>query len=266
MPRTRIALLIVAALTCGCGDEVVGAFESGTSMGPTSVATFSPTSGGSSDGGSSSEGGNSTGTGSADGSTTALDGGGFMPPGCYRDDFDNDVIDAMWNTWQEPDAELLEAAGVLKLRPPTTGVFDTGIVSAFDHVFPFSNATVRMRVVTPPDPTRPELLFLTVLNDVRSISIELSGGEVITDASEAEVSIYHEAFPVAPYPAYIGLRADGTVVHFETSDDGVTYTSITQADMLGDLVGAAALVMAQTYADNPTPTTMMVDELEVCAN
>lgn len=270
MHHLRAHSIAIAVLACGCGDEVVGAFEGGTTNGPTTVATFSPDTEASTFADGSGDVGSTTAAASTDGSGEATTSGAgdsaFVPPGCFGDDFDNDVIDALWNTWQEGDAELVEAAGVLKLRPPTTGVLDTGIVGAFDHVFPFSDSTVRIHVVTPPNPAQPELLFLTVHDDVRSISIELSGDSIVTDASEGEMSIYHEAFPTAPFPAWIGLRAEGTLVHFEVSDDGVTYSEVAQADMLGDLAVASTLVMAQTYADNPTPTTMMIDDLEVCAN
>jgi hypothetical protein len=240
--RTTMLLLLVA----GCGDEVVGYFDASSGD----------------DGGSATS--SSEATSSGDTTSTTGD-GGFIVPGCFRDDFDDDTVDAMWNVWIEEDAGLTEANGGLQMVPPSFGIWDTGIVGAWNYGFPFTNGYVRMRVSAPPDPARTVVLFLTV-GEVEGtlLSMQMSAGEVHVNATIATVEQYHEVFPKDPYPQWIGIRAEGTQVHFETSDDGVNYSVLTTREQLEPLEDSRALVMAQTYGTDTDRSAVVVDALETC--
>jgi hypothetical protein len=241
--RANVVLLLLTA----CGDEVVGYFDASTGSGSgtsssTALATSSDTSG----------------------ESTTGD-GGFVAPGCFRDDFENGVVDPLWNVWMEEDATLEEIGGVLHLVPPSFGIWDTGIVGAYNYGFPFVDGHVRMRVPVPPDPARPVVLFLTV-GDVEDtlVSMQLAGNEVIANATIGMVEQYREAFPVAAYPQWIGIRAADGQVHFETSDDGATWTALTTREQLGVFADSRALVMAQTYGMDTDRSAVKIDDFETC--
>jgi len=239
--RSTIALLLVTA----CGDEVVGYFDA------SSTSTDDPSS-------------STTALADTSSSATTAD-EGFIVPGCFRDDFDNDVIDPLWNSWIEEDAALVESGGALRLTPPRFGVWDTGIVGAYNYGFPFSNGHVRMRVSEPPDPARSVVLFLTVGEvDDTLISMQFAAGELVVTATVANVEQYREAFPKAIYPAWIGIRAEGEKVHFEVSDDGSNFIVLSTHDQPTALEDARVLVMAQTYGEDTDRTAVVVDELETC--
>jgi hypothetical protein len=252
----RATIVCATALASACGDEVVGFFgtETATSGASTAAATTSGVASGA--------------TSSGDGSTTtgSPDDTGFMAPGCYRDDFDNGVIDPLWNTWMEEDSALAEAGGLLKLTPPSYGLWDTGVVGAYNYVFPFVDGHVRLRVPVPPAAARPVLLFLTVGEDAgTNLSMQLTGGMVVTTVSFDVEQQFYQEFPVPTYPAWIGMRAEGDLVHFETSEDGVTFTELVASEKLGDFAIANALIMAQTYDVDTDRNPIGVDDFEVCA-
>ncbi|MBX7079486.1 MAG: hypothetical protein K1X88_09895 [Nannocystaceae bacterium] len=267
--RGRAALAIARelaiAVTCaGCGDEVVGYFDgsgSGSSEGLADASgsvTASTTSSGGVDG---------TGSGSSDGSSSGDASGdpGFVPPGCFGDDFDNGVIDALWNTWAEQDASFAEVGGQLEFTAPTTGVWDTGVVGAYDYRFPFSVAQARMRVSVPPDPAVPVLVFLSVIDDLgNALSMQLGNGSVFASTGTARVLDYREEFPMTPYPQWIRIRGDADTIHFEVSDDGDAYTELVARPRIAPFDDAGALIMTQTYADDPNHTLVAVDDFQVC--
>lgn len=244
MPFAARAMILVL-LVAGCGDEVVGYFDASSGSGDDpsgSTSLLAETS-----------------------SSSTTGDGGFIVPGCFRDEFDNDVIDPLWNTWIEEDATLVESGGALRLTPPRFGVWDTGIVGAYNYGFPFSNGHVRMRVSEPPDPARSVVLFLTVGEvDDTLISMQLASGEIVVNATVATVEQYREAFPKVTYPAWIGIRAGGTQVHFEVSDDGSNFTVLSTHDQPTPLEDARVLVMAQTYGEDTDRSAVVVDELETC--
>lgn len=237
----------------GCGDEIVGYFED-------SIASVGMS------------GSGESGTTAAESSTSVAapstsDGGdgGFVAPGCFGDDFENAAIDALWNTWIEEDALLEEVGGMLKLTPPTYGIFDTGVVGAYNYVFPFTTGHARLRVPAPPDPARQVVLFLTVGDDAGvAVSMQLSGGVVSIAGSIDLVDQYREEFPVATYPAWIQIRAEGPLVHYETSDDGATFTTLTTRDKISAFPIASALIMAQTWGEDFDRSMVGVDDFEVC--
>lgn len=242
--RARLATVV---LVCGCGDEVVGHFAlagTGSSGGDTS----------------SSDGSSDAGDGSSGGTT------GLVPPGCLSDDFEDGVIDAaLWNTWFEEDATLVEAGGLLKLQPPSFGVWDTGVIGSYQASFPFVDGRVRVRVPDPPAASRPVVLFMRVLDDTGALlSIRMSEATIRIDTSIGEVEQYAEEFPTDPYPAWMAIRAEGDQVHYEVSDDGVTFTSLTTRDKLSEFASASVLLMAQTYGEDTDRSAVTVDDFEVC--
>ncbi len=238
----------------GCGDEIVGYIEakdadaagdSGSSREP--IATTAESSGG----------------GATD--TGATDGSGFSAPGCFGDDFENATIGAMWNAWVEEDASISEGAGILKMTPPSAGVWDTGVVGAYDHVFPFTTGHARLRVPVPPEASRPVVLFLQVGDETgASLSIQLTGGQVTVVGAVELVDVYRKVFVVESYPPWIGIRAEGDLVHFETSDDGVVFTPLTTQAKHSDFAVSGVLIMAQTYGVDTDRGMVAVDDLEVC--
>ncbi len=260
----RAIAIVMAGLPAGCGDEVVGYFEGsgGSSEGGTgsSGSATAPASSSSSD-----TGGGSGGSASGSSSSDASGGPGFVPPGCYADDFDNGVIDALWNTWAEQDSSFAEVGGRLEFTAPTTGVWDTGVVGAYDYRFPFAAGDARMRVPVPPDPARPVLLFLSVIDDVgNALSMQLGNGSVFASTGTSRVLDYREEFPISPYPQWLRIRADADTIHFEVSDDGAGFTELVARPRIAPFDDAGALIMTQTYADDPSHTLVAVDDFQVC--
>lgn len=242
-----MAVTLLASLAgAGCSDQVVGYFGEGSD---TTATIPEPTTSGAADSSSGEPGGPEP----------------FVAPGCFADDFDDDQVDGdLWNTWAELDSVVEETSGQLKFTPPTTGVHDTGIVGNYLHVFDHEAGHARIQVTIPPDPARPNGLFLMLLDDQRSFAINLSGGGVAAWLREGEVPVFSEEIPMQPYPGWIGIRTDGAQVHFEVSDDGVTWNVVATTPQPWTLVDASALVMSQTYGDDPSPPTMAVDNIEVC--
>jgi hypothetical protein len=236
----------------GCEDQVVGQFDS------------SMTNASASDGDAG--GGTTAAAGETSGSTSEPE--GFMPPGCFGDAFEGEVLDAqMWNTWTKEDAAVEQRDGVLVFTPATFGLNDSGIVSSHRYVFPFDDARARVRVPLPPDPAHPVLLFLAVSDKVsgHTVSVHLHGGQVTIDGRvEGMPATYSESFVADPYPAWIALRSEDGLVHHEISDDGSSWTTLGSYEKLSSFETASVLVMAQTYADHPTPAAVKADDLEVC--
>jgi hypothetical protein len=258
--RHGLALALAAGTLPGCADVVVGYFSGtdGTSATSTSATSTSAE-------GPSEEGTTAAVDGTSLGSTGETTGEGFVAPGCFSDDFADGVVDEPhWNTWTEADSNIEEIAGVLKLTPPTYGLFDTGVVGRFDHRFAFDDGWVRMRVVMAPPVDRPAGLFVMVADLPENVSIRLAGGTVDVTGSVDEQPVFQQSFPVAQYPSWVGIRGEGTLVHFETSDDGETWTNLATYDKPGPFDDAAALIMAQTFGDYPDRTATTVDDLEVC--
>lgn len=226
-------------LAAGCGDEIVGYF-----------------------------GGSAGGSGS--GSSADTDPPVFEGPGCFSDDFEDAVIDPMlWNTWVEADAAIEEIGGMLKFTPPTTGlapdVADTGVINAYGSQFRFDTGWVRVRVPIPPSPTRSVVLFLQILDEPDSlVSMQISQSVVSIGGRMGDVPQEGAEFPADPYPAWIGIRADGDVVHFEVSNDGIDYTELAVGDKPVPFESAAALLMAQTYGQDLEGGVVAVDDFEVC--
>lgn len=258
-----LAILLGAGLLLpGCADVVVGYFSGteGTSTGDASTGG-APTSG--SSGGDTSAATTVVLDDTSLGSTS--EGGGFVPPGCFSDDFADGVVDVpRWSSWAEADSSIQEVAGMLELLPPTYGLHDTGVVGRFDHHFAFEDGWVRLRVVATPPEDRPAGLFLMVEDDPENLSIRLSGGSVHVAGSLDETNVFQESFPFAPYPAWIGIRGEGSMAHFEVSDDGETWTTLATYEKPGPFDESAALIMAQTFGDYPDRTSAKVDDLEVC--
>lgn len=221
----------------GCADEVVGYFSTGpgTSSDPT--------------------------VGVGSGSESA----GFVPPGCFGDDFEDGVLDgSRWNTWVEQDAGIEELGGNLRLTPPSYGLFDTGLVGHFDYRFPFEDAWARMRIATPPAAGRPVVLFLFVDGGSGMLAVSLSDDVVRAGTYADEQLVQERELPVDPYPAWVGIRDDAGIARFEVSEDGQAWTTIATLDEPGSFRDSTVLVMAQTFGDAPEQAVVAVDEIEVC--
>jgi hypothetical protein len=191
---------------------------------------------------------------------------GFVGPGCFSDDFEDGVIDPLlWNTWVEEDAAVEEVAGMLKFTPPTFGVWDSGVVGAYQHSFRFENASARTRVPIPPSPTRSVVLFLQILGPPDNlVSLQIAGGVIGVSATVDGVDQYYEEYPADPYPAWVGIRAEDGLVHYEVSSDGLAYTDLVAHDQPFVYETAAALLMAQTYGQDLEGGIVAVDDFEVC--
>lgn len=246
----RVAhVLALAWPLAGCGDEVVGYFEGSGDGESTLGADTQPA--------------------SSDGSSESTSGGptGLVPPGCLADAFDDAEVDPLlWNTWAEEDATFVEQDGKLQFKPPSFGVWDTGVVSSYLATFPFENGRARVRVPAPPAVDRSVVLFLQITEAHAILSIQISQGSVHVYGSVDEEIVYSEDFPGDPYPAWIAIRAEGALVHYETSSDGVSFTTLTTRDKLGPFDVASALLMAQTYGmdNDPARSVIAVDDFEVC--
>ncbi len=250
--RLARAALVVALACVGCGDEVIGFFE------------------GSGDGSGDDESTTIVAASSDDGSTTSSLPDPFVGPGCVSDDFENGIIDeSHWYPWAETDSTVEEVAGMLKFTPPTAGLADTGVVGSIWARFRFVDGRVRLRVPTPPTTTRPVVLFLQILReDPRNdlVSLNLSQSNLHASARSFEVDVFGQDFPADPYPAWIAIRAEGSQVFYEVSDDGVAFTTLATWDQPEPYEIATALIMAQTYGNDFEGGIVAVDDFQVCLN
>lgn len=235
MLRRALVLATLASLA-GCGDVVIGTFVA--------------------------EGGGSGST--SDGFV------GPLPGGCVDASFDDGFDEHLWLTWADDDASTVVQGGALTLTPPSSPELGTGFVWHQEVAFPFADASARVEVITPPDPSSLTELFLQVTQ------VEPPTGAVLSFAlfqNSVRVTGYRddgsEAFaqPIAmPYPRWIGIRTADARAHFEVSDDGDTWTEITSFDVPGTFTGVTPLVMAW---NNPggavTPQPVVVDALQICA-
>lgn len=222
-----------------CGDQVVGQFD-GTGGASSGAATEVASDG-------------------ADETAAAAD------PVCFGDDFDDNVLDAdMWNTWTEEGAVVEEASGWVKFTPASMGLFDTGIVANHLHHVDFNDGWARMQVPTPPQPERPVLVFLQVIDEPWILSVALTQGFVDVFTSNDANRLHQEQVAVEAYPGWIGIRASDGEVIFERSDDGETWTELTRAPMPAEMPDAHPLVMAQTFGEDTTGGFVAVDNVEVC--
>jgi hypothetical protein len=231
----------------GCSDQVVGYFgEDGSSSDALST-------------GGTAAGGDSTGsTGAAEMP--------FSAPGCFSDDFeDGQVDDGIWNTWLEGDAQLAEAGGWIKFTPPTVGLLDTGLVTNYLHDLPFVDASVRLQVPMPPAASRPVALFLQVIEEPLIVSMAMSNNTLRVSGNDGDIVLFSQEYPTDPYPGWIGMRAEGDQVHFETSDDGVTWTVLDSRPKPGPMLESGPLVMAQTFGDDVAGGVVAIDNFEACA-
>lgn len=246
----------------GCADEVVGQFAATIAMGG---------SGGASGESSSSDAGTSVGSSSA--STGGESSEGTTAPtvwesGCYGDDFEDSVVDeTLWWSWVEGDAAFSEAAGWMKFDPPTFGLLDTGLVANNQHRVAFDNAWSRMQIASPPVIDRPVVVFLQVIADPAVLSLSLGEGVVTIGGTDAQgVSAFQQSHPELGTPAWVGIRAEDPNVHFETSIDGIAWTTFATFPKPDDFASARPLIMVQTYGDYPDRMMVAVDNFETCVD
>lgn len=239
-----MALLLGTA----CSDVVVGQFDGtgsddGEAM-PTTETTVADT----------------TATATAADETTS-----GVPYTCISDDFEDGVIsEDMWNIWIEQDASVEETTGLLKFKPPSFGVFDAGIAGTSMFEFPFEDGRARVEVGMMPPPDHPAGLFLIVGEEPDVAIINVGTGNVSVRRSVNEEPTFAESFPVETYPQWISIRSENSVLYFETSDDGVTWTTLTTSAQPQPYTSAHALIMGQTYGNNPEQGTVAAADFEVC--
>jgi hypothetical protein len=241
--------------SAGCADEVVGEFAATLAMGGSGGATGPGSSGESS-------GSESTSGDASEGSTGVI----VWPGGCYRDDFDDAQLDeSLWWSWVEGDAGFMETGGWMKFDPPTYGLYDTGLITNDEHRFAFDNAWSRMQIVAPPVIDRPVVVFLQIIEEPAVLSLSLGEGVVWIGGRAAEgVGEFGEAHPEVGMPTWVGIRAEDPDVHFEVSDDGITWTTFATYPKPADFSLARPLIMVQTYGDYPDPQMVAVDNFEAC--
>ncbi len=244
-PTMRATALALITWAAGCSDVIVGQFGgSGSSVGSTAVDDASST---------------------AEGTVTDGQTGSGLPFTCLSDDFEDGIIDdGLWFTWVEEDAAIEEVDGRLALTPPSYGVFDTGVAGGSMSAFPFTDGTVRVSIVTPPPRDRPAGLFVQVGQGTDVLLLSLGSGEIGVRRTVDDVTMFSEEFPVAVDPSGLGFAAQGSTIDFEISEDGATWTSVYSHTLDEPLVEATALIMAQSYGDNPGPATLRVDDFEAC--
>ncbi len=231
-----------------CSDVVVGQFDGSSSSDGASTSSATV-----------------TGDTATPETTAADETGSGVPYTCFSDDFEDGVIDeTMWNTWVEEDSAVEELIGQLKFTPPSSGVFDTGVVGNSSFAFPFTDGRIRVRIVTPPPFDRPAGLFLLVGQQPDTLLINVGSGEVSVRQSISDVPSFSESFPVEEYPDWLGIRSEDSVIYFETSDDGQNWTTISTYEQEQPFTDARGLIMAQTYGENPEQATITVDDFEVC--
>ena len=183
----------------------------------------------------------------------------------FSDDFEDGVLsEALWNAWIEEDAAIEEVDGTLVFKPPSYGLFDAGVAGHFDYAFPFHDGTVRVRIADPPAIDRPTGIFLIVDQDDEALLIDVGLGAVGVRHSVSEVPTFSEELPTDSFPAWLGLRAQDSMIYFETSSDGETWTAISSYAQTEPFTAAHALLMSQTFGSYPEQTTVAVDDFEVC--
>lgn len=247
--------LLLGLLGPACSDVVVGHFSEASDAGTSTDATTS----------SGAEASSGAAASTAPDSTTAESSGDGLFMGCYSDDFDADALDtALWNPWTEQDSQVEVITGLLKFTPPSIGLFDAGLVGHFDYDFEFDDGWLRMEMDAAPSPDRPVALFLMVQQDLDSLWINVGSGQVTIQGSVDETSVFVEEFPMDPYPRWLGIRGEGSRVHFEVSDDGQTWTTLATHDKPRTYERASAIIMAQTYGDDPEQQLVTVDYFEAC--
>ncbi|MCH9682690.1 MAG: hypothetical protein K0V04_14740 [Deltaproteobacteria bacterium] len=242
-PVARATALVLVVGAAGCSDVIVGQYDGSGGSAATADDAASPTEA------TASEGQTDTG----------------VPATCLADDFDDGIIDGgFWNTWVEEDAALEEVGGQLRLTPPSYGVFDTGVVGGSKSSFPFTDGTVQVRVVTPPPLDRPAALFLQVGQGSEILLLGIGSATVDARRLVDDVPISSDAYPVAAYPTALGFRAQGTTIDLEIAEGDGPFTVVHSYIVSQPFEDASALIMAQTYGDNPDPATLVVDDFKAC--
>lgn len=244
----RAPLMVTLACAGACHDVVIGTFVAGEETASSGRVDDS--------------------TGPVAGSSG--DTGGW-PGGCIELDFASAQLDEhAWITWADADATLAVADGAFMMTPPHAAELGCGLVLNNQLALPFDGARAQVELVVPPDPLSDSEFFLQVTQHVplteAAISIGLLHGQVRV------LTVPDEGGPVVPElvadatPRWLGLRTAAGVVHFEISDDGVTWTEVASAPQPSTFTGATPLVMVWNNpgAGVATPQAVVVDHVSVC--
>ena len=172
----------------------------------------------------------------------------------------------MWNFWTDGDSFAEEADGLFRFTPPTSGVLDTGLITNYLHFVDFNNGTMRVQVATPPDPARPVVLFVSIQELWRNavVSFKLAEGAATISGRNASGETFNDPLSGVSNPPWVGLRAEGNLIHFETSLDGIDWTTEATRDKPAALAYGQPFFMVQTYGNYPDPVAVSVDNFEVC--
>lgn len=251
MRRLNPAWLTLVLLS-GCGDEVIGYI--------TSTSTLSTDAAESSGEVTATSSGDAT-DGQSTGEDVELWGGG-----CYSDDFDQVTLDGeLWSSWAEPGASWRLESGVLRFTPTPTGLGYTGIVASFRYQFPFDDAEISVEIATPPADGAPLNVYLQLLEEPFVLSVRYGDGQVSMSISDDGGPIDEENFASPQPPRSMRIRGEGDLVHFDTSMDGQTWTTLATRPQPTVFSTARPLVMVETAGDFPQQTPVEIERFDACA-
>jgi hypothetical protein len=177
----------------------------------------------------------------------------YCPAADLVEDFAGGSLDPVWEYWDDPGCSVAETGGALTFTFPTGGGnIWCGISS--QHVFDLTSSTyvidaagvpgapsfvTSMAVVDPGDNTT----FAEIQRDDDTLYVRQSVNDVTFDADNTPY--------VAGTQRYWRLRGAGGRVYFDTSGDGTTWATISDAASRLDLSRVRIVIGAGTYNSGP---------------
>ena len=242
--------MLVAVLCSACGDQIVGHYDDTNAEAETSSSSTAP---------------------DASSSSTGAPVETCVP--LVFDGFDGDLIDdELWFTWQTADAAVSAIGGTLKFQPATTRVddsmpADSGLVATAAQPVDPKNTGIRMQILEAPAIEDEVLTFLMFNDDTdedEMVTITLADFVAVEGRDATGATSHRQEFPELTGPRWLGLRLDEDVVHYEVSSDGVEWETIFIGPVSAGFTEPRPLIMTQTYADSPNPSTVLVDNFTLC--
>ncbi len=243
-------------LLAGCGDQVVGEFTSSAAGGT-----------GSGDGVAST--GGTVGTGDDLATSDAAGSEEGEQPwagGCFSDEFDQAALDDnLWNVWAEPGTSWTQTLGVLRFTPGAVGLSYTGITSGWRYRFPFDDAHISLEIATAPPDAAPVNVYLQLLEEPYVFSMRYGSGQIDVSISDENGIDPQDTFASPQPPRWMRIRGEAEVVHFETSMDALTWTTLTSYPQPTSIVNGRPLVMVETVGEYPEQSPVEVERFDACA-
>jgi hypothetical protein len=188
-------------------------------------------------------------------------------PGCesFADDFADGRRDDFWqpNSFDDPPATLEETGGELRISP-APGEAAALFAGYLGDDFDFTHRSARIRVLELPNPTTHAQLIFKLefpFPDFAGFIVEAGVLRARVDVDGAPGDLM-----TAPYdPArhrLLRLRHRDGVVSFDTSPDGLAWTTLATHPML-DLTFARLGILAGTYQPETAPGVARFDDLLV---